>query len=68
MANQLAKLLAKGLGGQKLLGFGAMTLVRVDPGARGATLTAGTTLTTTSYQCKGRKGVSRRAEDREADK
>lgn len=61
MANQLAKQIARGLGGQKLLGFGSMTLVRVEPGARGATLTAGTTLATTNYRCKGRRGVGRNA-------
>lgn len=61
MANQLAKALAKGLGGAKILGFGKMTLVRVEPGARGATLTAGRTATETSYPCKGRQGVERKA-------
>ncbi len=61
MANQLAKMIARGLGGQKLIGFGPMTLVRVQPGARGTELTAGTALSTTNYKCKGRKGVSRRA-------
>lgn len=59
MANQLAKLLAQGLGGQSLIGFGAMTLVRVQAGTRGATITDGNNPTSTNYPCKGRQGVKR---------
>ncbi len=62
MANQLAKLLAQGLGPQALIGFGAMTLVRTNPGTRDPlNLTAGNNPTTTSYACKGRQGVKRSA-------
>lgn len=60
MAN-LAKILAKALGGQKLIGFGAMTLTRVTPGTRtSGALSAGNNPTTTDYACKGRQGVSRK--------
>lgn len=62
MANQLAKLLAQGLGGQSLIGFGPLTLVRVTPGTRDpSNLTAGNNPTTTNYPCKGRQGVKRSA-------
>lgn len=43
-----------------ILGWRAMTLVRVEPGPRGAVLTAGTSLVTTSHRCRGRKGARRR--------
>lgn len=43
-----------------IMGWKAMQLVRVTPGARGVTLTAGTTLTTTAYRCRGRKGTRQR--------
>lgn len=62
MANQLAKLLAQGLGGQSLIGFGPLTLVRVTGGTRtSGDLTSGNNPTTTSYPCKGRQGVKRSA-------
>ncbi len=60
MPNELAKLLAQGLSDKAIIGFGELTLVRVAPGPRGATLTVATT-TPTSYPCKGRQGVKRSA-------
>lgn len=58
MANKLANLLAKHLGKQKLLGFGAMTLTKVTAGTRlpGAQA-AGANPTTVDYPCKGRLGT-----------
>jgi hypothetical protein len=38
-----------------VMGWGGMRLIRVAPAARGATLTAGTTTTTTPYRCRGRR-------------
>ncbi|MGE0205991.1 MAG: hypothetical protein AB7P60_20575 [Hyphomicrobiaceae bacterium] len=62
MPNQLAKLLAQGLGGQSLIGFGALTLVRTTGGTRDPlALTGGNNPTTASYPCKGRQGVKRSA-------
>lgn len=58
MANKLAKLLAKHLGKQKLLGFGALTLTKVTAGSRlPDAQSAGTNPTTADYPCKGRLGI-----------
>lgn len=60
MATQLAKLIAKNLGKQKLLGFGPLVLVRITAGTRTPdSQAAGTNPTTTSYPCKGRLGSQR---------
>lgn len=40
---------------KSILGWGPMRLVRVTPGARSSTLTAGTTIATTPYRCRGRR-------------
>lgn len=58
----IAKLLAKELGKQKDLGFGALTLTKSVQGSRmpGA-VSAGTNPTSTAYPCKGRQGVKRSA-------
>lgn len=61
MPSQLAKLLAQGLGSQGLIGFGPLTLVRVQPGTRTSTITDGNHPTSTNYACKGRQGVKRSA-------
>lgn len=60
MATKLAKLLAKNLKKQKLIGFGPLTLMKVTPGTRtpGA-VSGGTNPTTTNYPCKGRLGTKR---------
>lgn len=54
---QLAKIIAKTLGPQTIIGFGPMTLVRVEPGTRVSPLTAAPAPTETSYACKGRQGI-----------
>jgi len=60
MASQLPKILSRALGGQKLIGFGALTLVRTTSGVRApGAVSAGTNPTTTNYACKGRQGVKR---------
>lgn len=60
MATDLAKLLASQLGGQALIGFGALTLTKVTPGVRDpGNLTAGVNPTTEDHACKGRQGVKR---------
>lgn len=58
MATKLAKLLAKNLGKQKLIGFGPLTLSKSTPGVRmpGA-VSGGTNPTTTEYPCKGRQAA-----------
>jgi hypothetical protein len=56
----IRKLLAKELGKQTDLGFGALTLTRTTPGTRNpAALSAGTNPTSTDYTCTGRQGVKR---------
>lgn len=56
--NKLAKLLAKHLGKQKLIGFGPLTLTVVTQGVRMPDRqSAGTNPTTTDYACKGRLGT-----------
>ncbi len=60
--NKLAKLLAKNLKKQKLIGFGPLTLTKVTPGSRTAgAVSAGTNPTTTAYACNGRMGQHRSA-------
>jgi len=62
MASQLPKILARALGGQKLLGFGKLTLTKVTPGVRTpAAVSGGTNPTTTAYSCKGRQAALRSA-------
>ncbi len=62
MATKLAKLLAKNLGKQKLIGFGPLTLTKVTPGTRTAgSVSGGTNPTTASYACKGRQAQHRSA-------
>lgn len=56
--NKLAKLLAKHLGKQKLIGFGPLTLTVITPGVRlPDRQSAGTNPTATAHACKGRLGT-----------
>ena len=48
----IARLLAQHLGSEARIGFRSGTLVKVTPGTRGATVTAGTAPTETSHACK----------------
>lgn len=62
MATKLAKLLAKNLGKQKLIGFGPLTLTKSTPGVRApGAASGGTNPTTTDYECTGRMGQHRSA-------
>lgn len=58
---ELADLIGEALAGVDLLEFVSATLVRVEPGTRGATLSDGNNPTSTSYSCRIQKGVSRSA-------
>lgn len=53
MAVNIAKLLAKGLGNKKELGFQSMQLRSIAPGVPGADLLAGNQPVETPYTCKG---------------